>query len=402
LKVLLLNQTFHPDVASSGQHLADLASALADSGHEVTVITGRRAYNDPKTLFAKHETWHGVNIRRIKSTGLGKSAKWRRCLDSASFMALCTLRMPWLMRHDVVIALTSPPLISVIGLTLARLHKSRFLYWVMDLNPDEAIAAGWIASKSWISRILNWLSQVSLRGADRVIALDQAMYQRIAAKGVPPEKIVVLPPWSHDSQVRFSPEGRKRFREQHGLSHRFVVMYSGNHSACHSLETLVSAAQRLAQDSSIAFCFVGGGTEFRKIQTRLAESPNILCLSYQPLNRLSASLSAADAHVVVMGNAMIGLVHPCKTYNLLRVGRPIIYIGPWPSPIAQVVVQTPNSACLSHGDVDGLVRHIVKLRNGWGSSPSFGSFSSASQFSKETILPRLVELMGNRPQNRPK
>jgi len=48
---------------------------------------------------------------------------------------------------------------------------------------------------------------------------------------------------------------------------------------------------------------------------------NVLCLPYQPLNQLAASLSAADAHAVVMGEAMLGLVHPCKIYNILAVAR---------------------------------------------------------------------------------
>lgn len=406
MKFLLLNQTFYPDVASSGQHLADLASALAGRGHEVTVITSRRAYDDPQTLFVGHETWHGVKIHRIKSTGFGKAAKWRRLVDSASFIALCALRLPWFVRHDVVIALTSPPFISLAGLSLARLHESCFFYWVMDLNPDEAIAAGWLKSESCTSRILHWLSRLSLLGADRVIALDHAMFKRIAVKGVPTERIVVLPPWSHDNQVRFDAEGRHRFRQRHGLAGRFVVMYSGNHSVCHPLETLVAAAHRLAEDPRFIFCFVGGGTEFRKIQAQLAATkpspaPNILCIPYQPLSGLSESLSAADAQVVVMGDAMVGLVHPCKIYNLLRIGFPILYIGPVPGPIAQIVAETPNSVCLTHGDVDGLARQILKLRDSRPSRPLTGPHPTAGQFSKEAILPQLVELMEIRGKNRP-
>jgi hypothetical protein len=37
LTVLLLNQTFYPDVVSTAQHLTDLALSLVERGHEVTV-----------------------------------------------------------------------------------------------------------------------------------------------------------------------------------------------------------------------------------------------------------------------------------------------------------------------------------------------------------------------------
>ena len=45
MRITLINQTFYPDVVSSGQHLADLALRLAERGHEVTVVTRSRSYD---------------------------------------------------------------------------------------------------------------------------------------------------------------------------------------------------------------------------------------------------------------------------------------------------------------------------------------------------------------------
>jgi hypothetical protein len=64
MKFLLLNQTFHPDVASTGQHLSELASELVKRGHAVTVVTGRQAYDDRQVTFAPRENWGGVEIHR--------------------------------------------------------------------------------------------------------------------------------------------------------------------------------------------------------------------------------------------------------------------------------------------------------------------------------------------------
>jgi hypothetical protein len=88
------------------------------------------------------------------------------------------------------------------------------------------------------------------------------------------------------------------------------------------LDTLLEAAERFADRDEIAFCFVGGGSEFKKVQERVQDRSlrNVLCLPYQPFKRLSASLSAADLHVVVMGDKYVGIVHPCKVYNVLAVG----------------------------------------------------------------------------------
>jgi len=265
---LLLNQTFYPDVMATGQYLTEVALRLAERGHQVTVVTSRRAYDQPGTQLPKTETWRGIRIYRVGSTGFGKGAKWRRAADFASFLGLCALRLALLPRHDVVVALTSPPLISFLGAGLAALRRSRFVYWVMDFNPDEAIAAGWLRAGSLPATLLDRMSRFSLRRAKKVIALDRFMRDRIVAKGIPPGNVVVIPPWSHDTEVKFDPAGRDRFRKTHGLDGKFVVMYSGNHSPCHPLDTLLAAAQQLAQDPEIVFCFVGGGSEWRKIKEK--------------------------------------------------------------------------------------------------------------------------------------
>ena len=71
MKILLLNQTFYPDVVATGQYLSELAVTLAERGHQVSVITGRRAYDNPEKIFAKTETWRGIQIIRVGSAGLG-------------------------------------------------------------------------------------------------------------------------------------------------------------------------------------------------------------------------------------------------------------------------------------------------------------------------------------------
>jgi glycosyltransferase involved in cell wall biosynthesis len=188
MKILLLNQTFHPDVVSTAQHLGELAVALVERGHEVTVVTGRRAYDEPDKFFPARETWRGVNIYRVWSTRLGKRTKWRRAADFASFILSSCVRLLVLPRHDVVVALTTPPLISFIGAWSAKLWRARFACWVMDLNPDEAVAAGWLRADSLMGRLLERMSRFSLRRAGCIIALDRFMADRIIAKGITSEK----------------------------------------------------------------------------------------------------------------------------------------------------------------------------------------------------------------------
>ena len=384
MKILLLNQCFYPDVVSTAQHLTDLATALASRGHEITVVTSDRGYDDPSLRFKRRERWHDIDIIRIRSWSFGKQSRWRRAFNFASFLFVCSLRLLTLRRFDLTIALTSPPLISFLAALFVKLKGGKFCFWVMDLNPDEAIAAGWLDEESFTSRLLQRMLHYSFSVATQTIVLDRFMKERVVAKGVDPERVTILPPWSHDDHVRYSKQGREAFRRQHGLSDKFVVMYSGNHSPCHPLDTLLGAARTLEEKSEIVFCFVGGGSE--QLKVRESGLRNVKCLPYQPLDALSGSLSAGDLHVVVMGEKFVGIVHPCKVYNILSVGAPVLYIGPEPSHVTDIASQHGQFFHARNGEIDVVVAAILE-------ATQIDSRKPVRSFSKQTLLSELIALV---------
>ena len=387
MRILLLNQCFYPDVVSTAQHLTDLATALASRGHKVTVVASDRGYDDPAMRFARYEQWNGVEIIRIPYLSLGKKSRWRRAFNFGSFLLLCALRLLTLRRFDVVVALTSPPLISFLAALFVKLKGGSFCFWVMDLNPDEAIAAGWLDRDSTTTRLLQRMLNYSFRQATRTIVLDRFMKERVVAKGVDAARIAIVPPWSHDDAVSFSEVGREMFRRQHGLTDKFVVMYSGNHSPCHPLDTLLDAALALEARKEIVFCFIGGGSEQAKVRAFASqhELKNVKCLPYQPLSQLSSSLSAADLHVVVMGDAFVGIVHPCKVYNIMAIGAHVLYIGPEPSHVTDIASQG-KFFLTRHGDVEAVTTAILE-------ATQLSERQPVTSFSKQMLLPQFISLI---------
>jgi len=398
MNILLLNQCFHPDVMATAQQLTDLAVGLTEAGHNVTVIASNRGYDNPLQRFPRRETWRGINIIRIPSLALGKTSRLRRAINFASFLLNCSWQLLRLPRFDVVVALTSPPLISFLGSLFVRLKGGKFFFWVMDLNPDEAIAAGWLKKNSLPARVLATLLKSSLDHADGIIALDHFMKSRIVAKGVRPELVTVLPPWAHDDRVYYDKEGREDWRREQGLAEAFVVMYAGNHSPCHPLQTLLEAAQLLSDRNDIVFLFVGGGSEQERVRQFAAREglKNVRCLPYQRAETLSASLSAADLHTVVMGDPFVGIVHPCKLYNILRVGTPFLYIGPQDSHVSEIAAQldTSHPTYLAvHGDAGMAVLHILTALNHTLEGKHRTVPQLASTFSRQALLPQMISLL---------
>lgn len=360
--LLVLSQVFVPDPASVGQHMADVAFEMARRGHRVLVYASARGYENPSVMYPSHETLHGVEIRRFGFASFGKKNILLRILGTASFMVQA-IRVVFTTRDlGGIFFSTSPPLIGVAALLGHWFRRVPIAYWAMDLNPDQLIAMGKIKAHSIPARVLEFANRLILKNAALVVALDRFMESRLMTRvkhlG---KKLLVMPPWPHESHLEPLAHADNPFRARHGLGpDKFVIMYSGNHSPANPLRTLLEATRKFKDHPRVRFFFIGGGLGKKEVEgfARDERMSNIVCLPYQPLADLRYSLSAADVHVVSLGDDMVGIVHPCKIYGAMTVGRPILFLGPRPSHVADILEETSIGRHVAHGDVDAAVEAI--------------------------------------------
>ncbi len=358
--LLILSQVYVPDPASVGQHMADVATEMARRGYRVVVLAANRGYNDPSMKYPPSEVLDGVEVRRIPLSSFGKRSIPMRLLASASFLFQCVLRGVVTRRLACVLVSTSPPMCSAAALIIAAIRGARVKYWVMDLNPVQMIAMGWINASSPIVILFDWFNRMVLHRASDIITLDRFMEKRVLRKLDVSEKLHVMPPWPHDDHLEVVPHEDNPFRKEHNLQDKFVIMYSGNHGLTTPVTSVLKAALRLQDDERLLFMFIGGGHGKKEVEQVIAqhEPRNIVSLPYQPLSQLRYSLSAADVHVVTMVQEVVGIVHPCKIYGAMAVARPILLVGPDPSHVADLLREDQIGWRVAHGDVESAVRTI--------------------------------------------
>jgi glycosyltransferase involved in cell wall biosynthesis len=223
---------------------------------------------------------------------------------------------------------------------------------------------GKIGPRSFTARVLERVNRFILKRTSLVVALDRFMADRLRKRGVPEFKLVVMPPWPHEDHMDIADRDDNPFRRRHGLLGKFVVMYSGNHSPANPLRTLLDAAVRLKDRDDLRFLFVGGGLGKKEVEATIREQglANAISLPYQPLAELGNSLGAADVHVVSLGDNMVGIIHPCKIYGAMAVGRPILFMGPKPSHVSDLLDQHSIGWHVAHSDVEGTLRAIETAR----------------------------------------
>lgn len=361
MKILLLNQTFYPDNVATAQQISDLAKFLAQEGHEVSVICDQRAYEQRTRDFKQTESWSGVTVFRLVTTGFGKKRLRYRVLDSVSFFLAALWKLLHFPSQDLVISFTSPPLVGVLGALFCIFKGGDSVQWLMDINPDSAFQVGYLKRKSSLGRILNFLLEFTLRRAKYVVVLDQWMKKTAINHGAAESSVVVIPPWSvfKDADPGLE-EAIQNFKKEHQLENKFVILYSGNHSVVHPLDTVLETAKALSPDERFMFLFIGAGLRTKDVSEFKEKHglKNIKQLPLQPRERVKASFGSADLHCVVMGPGMSGLVHVSKIYSVLSSGKPFVFVGPQESHIGDLIQENQIGNWVETGDHQKFIKAI--------------------------------------------
>jgi glycosyltransferase involved in cell wall biosynthesis len=326
-KVLLINQYFYPDMAATSQLLGDLARWLCSKGWEVVTIAGRGSYaNGGKANgCGSVRVWNGVSVRRVWCTDFGRGNLAGRLCDYITFLISAASAVAIASKPDVVVCLSTPPFVAVLGL-IARMKGSHLVYKVEDLYPDIAVALSTLSEKSLLTRLLSRLSRFLLRKADWVVALDEAMRERLQTAGA--RCVETITNWADGTAIRPDAQARKTFRQSQDLKGKFVVLYSGNLGLAHRFDSVMEAAKQcLVELPDVLFLFVGNGARLKEVQEAAKGLDNVRFMDYQARETLNELYNAADVHLVTLRDEVSGLLFPSKYPAALAAGKPVLLVG---------------------------------------------------------------------------
>jgi colanic acid biosynthesis glycosyl transferase WcaI len=364
MRILLLNQYYHPDIAATAQLAADLGAELARRGHEVTAVASARPYSGSgwRSLLEHHD---GVRIVRVPGTAFGRGRNLLRALDYASFGAAVMAPILLAPAPDVVIALSTPPLIAATGMLFKRLRGARFVYWVMDVYPEVAVALGAFSPGSLAARSSAALSRALYRSADAVVVLDDAMRERVIAAGAPEASVEVIDNWAPalpgGAEIAPAPTSGHPLRRTLGIGDRFTICYSGNMGLGHDFDTILGA-MRLLGDVDLQWLFIGDGPRRAELERRVVELGvrHVSFLDYRERAGLADSLTVAHLQLVCLAENLAGLLAPSKLYGALAAGVPIVYVGPSAGRTSEVV-RAGAGIEARNGDSQGLAAALRSL-----------------------------------------
>lgn len=399
MRVLFINQFFYPDEAPTAQLLTNLAEDLVSRGFEVAVIAGTGRYLGGRGALPLREVHQGVAIYRVPTSGFGRGNPLGRIADYLGFYLGALLYVLLLPPFRATVLMSSPPLIAVLGPMVRFLKGSRFIYWVQDVYPDLLVALGRMKRRGGLTRALTTASRWSFVRADRLIVLGGRMRERVLEKGADPRAISVVHNWADGKELFPDSEAGRLCAQRHQLDGSFRFVYSGNFGNSHEFETFLAAAAELKTQSMIRFVFIGDGPQRPGLEKRCGQAglSNVVFLPFQPRQTLRASLNMADVHLVSLMPNLDGLMLPSKIYGIMAVGKPVVFVGPEESEVAEIIRASGCGFVVQPGDSKSLVGRCLELfgdaalRNELGSA---GRRYFREQFDRQLATAQFGEILG--------
>lgn len=331
MRILVFCPHFDPDTAPTGRIMSRIVAEWVATGHQVDVVTALPWYRTHQV----EPGWRG-RLARVEATDWGSITrlhpmaggdKRNLVARAAGFVAFSLHglgRGVWRARRerpDVVMAMSPPLTLGLVGAVAARAARCRFVFNIQDVFPDAVVATGAVTNRYLIG-LARWLERRSYAGSDVVTVLSEDLARNLRAKmpAARSNDVVVIPNFV-DTEAITPHDRMTTYRAEHGIGAEPVVMYAGNVGFSQSLEMVIAAARALAD---VTFVINGDGAARAELRAAGAGLANLRFVDPQPAERLGEVLASADVHLVTLRAGLGAVSVPSKTYSILAAGRPVL------------------------------------------------------------------------------
>ncbi len=330
MRILIVTQYFWPE----NFRINDLALALVDKGHEVTVLTGLPNYPSGRIFDGYgwfrpgREGYHGVDVMRVPLVPRGRGGGVNLAVNYGSFAFFASLLAPVRCRDDYDIIFVfepSPITVCLPALVLKGLKKVPLILWVQDLWPESLSATGAVKSPrilKWVERLVSFI----YRHCDLILAQSRAFLPAIKQRGAPDDRVAYFP---NSAEALYRPVLIEQDApEEAHLPLGFRLMFAGNIGAAQDFSTILAAAERLKAYPDIHWVILGDGRLapwVREEVERRDLRANVHLLGQHPAESMPRYFQLADALLVTLKKDFIfSLTIPSKIQSYLACGRPIV------------------------------------------------------------------------------
>lgn len=404
-RVLLVSTNYAPEQAGIGPYATQIAEHWAAGGRiETHVLAGIPHYPawraDPayRGVWRREETRAGVRVHRRRHTVPPRQTAVRRALYEASILAGGLLAPPRMGRPDAVVAQLPSLAGGVLGARIAGRHGVPYVPVVQDLMGAAAAQSG-IRGGDRAAAAAAAVERRVLGRATLVGVIHETFTDKVAAMGVDPGRIRLVPNWSH---VARPSRPRAETRARLGWdADRPVVLHSGNMGLKQGLEVLVGAARA---EPGVDIVLMGDGNQRERLQGLGRGLPNLRFLPPAGEAEFPDVLAAADVLAVTQRASVLDMSIPSKLTSYFAAGRPVVASVAEEGGTAGEVRRSGAGVLVPPEDPDALLDAVRKLAADPAAADALGARGPAyveAHLSREAGLARITGLLDEALETHP-
>lgn len=364
MKILKPCAYYEPEFFSSAHLDNDLEEALVNNGIDVCVVTPQPSRGCTEEEYAnfKHKEYKydgHVSIERFKLMKEGKNVFERafRYIYMNIKQYLICLKYKDI---DLIFADSTPPTQGALAVLLKKRLNKPFVYNLQDVFPDSMVNAKMTKKGSLIWKIGRVIEDFTYRNADKIIVISDDFKKNIMEKGVPENKIVVIPNWV-DTNVIYPvvKTNNKLYDEFNIPKDKYIVLYAGNLGNAQGSDIILETADLLSEYDDTIFVVFGGGSQFEKFKLKAKSRKNLMVFDLLPSERVSEVYSLGDIALITCkkGTGMAGM--PSKTWSIMACNVPIIASFDTDSELANILNQVDAGVCVEPENAERLAKAIL-------------------------------------------
>ncbi len=382
MHVLYFHQHFSTPKGAAGIRSYQMARALVNAGHSVTMVCGSYGVGQTglESVFSKGRRTgkvDGINIIEFDLAYSNADGFFKRALTFLLF-ALKSIRIALTLNYDVVFATTTPLTAGIPGIFARWLRRKPFVFEVRDLWPELPKAMGVISNPVvlWLMSMLEWLSY---RSATRCIGLSPGIVEGIQRRGVSEEKILLIPNGC-DLDIFGSKgdqfESVKPWRPEGVSEHELMAVFTGTHGMANGLNAVLDAAAHLKakKEDGIKLVLVGQGQLKPELQRLAKERALDNVVFHEPVNKqkLAALMASADIGMQLLANVKPFYygTSPNKFFDYLAAGLPVL--NNYPGWVANLVTENHCGYAVPPEDPEAFANALITARDNQSTLVSMG------------------------------
>ncbi|RHW32114.1 glycosyltransferase WbuB [Neobacillus notoginsengisoli] len=363
MKVLYIATSF-PEPGKGATIYTDLAEALNEAGHEITVAVSEQAKNKQQTELKMERGFEVLRIVTGNYYDVGFIEK-----------GITTLKIPVLMKKGIskylgnrkfdFILFESPP---VTNAGLVEWAKKKFncpsYLMLKDIFPQNALDLGIIKEKSLLYSYFKLKEKKLLQVADFIGCMSIANKQYVIKHN----------PWLDPGKLEIFPNTKKLegniiinefpMRDKLGIpSKACVFLFGGNMGRPQYIELLCEAIKECKDETQLFFLFIGRGTDRHKLEKAIIENDvkNALVIENLPREEYEQITKECDVGLIVLDPRFTIPNYPSRILSYMEYGKPVLAATDRSTDLKELIEDALCGMWVWSGDKESFIKEIKEI-----------------------------------------